>query len=109
MKAMSQTMYLVVAAIIIMVTAVVVIAIFWQGITPAIGLTEAASLCQTQATISCTSMNQMPPTWYVQNMKTTRGTLSCADLVAGGCGNLVIIGTGDIPSNGDIPGPISRD
>ena len=82
MKAMSQTMYLVVAAIVIMVTALVVIVIFWQGVTPAIGLTEAKSMCQTQATISCTSMNQMPPTWNVENVKIKEGsstyTTSCS-------------------------------
>lgn len=86
MKAMSQTMYLVVAAIIIMVTAVVVIAIFWQGVTPAIGLTEAKSLCLTQATTSCTTMNQMPPTWNVPNVKVIEGTktetISCLQVIS---------------------------
>ena len=73
MKAMSHTLYLVVAAIVILVTAVVVIAIFFQGITPAMGLTEAKSLCLTQATMSCATYCKMPPTWNIPNVKVTVG------------------------------------
>ena len=80
MKAMSQTIYIVVAAVVIIVTGILVLAIFQGALAPAVGLTEAASLCQTQATLSCNSMNQMPPTWNTKNMKTTDGMKSCAEL-----------------------------
>ncbi len=73
MKAMSQTLYIVVAAIVILVTAVVVLVIFQLGMQPAVGLTEAKSLCLTQATLSCKTYNKMPPTWNVPNVKVTVG------------------------------------
>lgn len=84
MKAMSHTLYLVVAAIVILVTALVVLTIFWQGVTPAMGIAEAKSICQTQAVTSCTTFGQMPPTWHVENMKVLEGgkavTTSCSNV-----------------------------
>ncbi len=84
MKAMSQTLVLVVAAVVILVTALVVLVMFQQGIQPAVGLTEAKSLCQTHATTSCTAFGQMPPTWNVENMRVVRDgkpqTVSCSSI-----------------------------
>jgi hypothetical protein len=71
MKAMSHTLYLVVAAVVILVTALIVIVIFQLGVQPAVGLTEAKSLCLTQATLSCKTYNQMPPNWNIPNVKVT--------------------------------------
>ena len=84
MKAMTNTLYLVVAAVVILVTAVVVLTIFWQGMFPAVGLTEAKSLCLTQAQISCKTFQQMPPTWNVPNVKVRVGdtteTKACSQI-----------------------------
>ena len=94
MKAMSQTLYLVVAAIVILVTAVVVLAIFFNVIPLATGLTEASSICQTEATMSCATYGKMPPTWNIQNRKVVdkdgiTKDMSCAqvmeDMDCGGC------------------------
>lgn len=85
MKAMSQTLYLVVAVVVILVTAVIILAIFWQGVTPAMGIAEAKSICQTQAAVSCATFVQMPPTWSVDNMRVSGDgkaeTKSCAQIM----------------------------
>lgn len=87
MKGMSQTLYLVVAAMVILVTAVVVIAIFFRGVGPATGIAEAKALCMTQATTACLTFDQMPPIWNVQNIKVTGETSeqSCAQVVGVSC------------------------
>lgn len=85
MKAMSNTLYLVVAAVVILVTAVVVLAIFFQGVTPATGITSAKSLCMTEATMSCATYGKMPPTWNIQNRKVTENgktvDMSCSQVM----------------------------
>ena len=101
---MSQTLYLVVAALVILVTALVVLAIFFQGVTPAMGIAEAKSICQTQAVTACSTFGQLPPTWSVQNMRVVKdgksedkscsqimsdsgyGTCSCSDKKEFTCG-----------------------
>jgi hypothetical protein len=85
MKAMSHTLYLVVAAVVILVTALVVLTIFWRGVTPAIGIAEAKSICQTQAVTACATFGQLPPTWHVQNMRVVEGEVagdkSCSQIM----------------------------
>jgi nitrate/TMAO reductase-like tetraheme cytochrome c subunit len=86
MKAMTHTLYLVVAAIVMLITAVVVLVIFQLGVQPAVGLTGASSICQTEATMSCAAYGKMPPTWNIQNRKVvdkdgvTRD-MSCAQIM----------------------------
>ena len=89
---MSNTMYLVVAAIVIMVTAVVVIAIFLSVVPMATSLTQASSICVTSLEVSCRTFGQNPPNWNVQTIDVTVGTTttkkSCAQIVndaLGGC------------------------
>ena len=86
MKAMSQTLYLVVAAMVILITAVVVLVIFFQGMAPATGFAEASALCQTKLSVSCTTFGENPPDWNVQNVKVRDSaqklvTTSCSVLV----------------------------
>jgi hypothetical protein len=80
MKGMSQTLYILVAAIIIVVTAVVIITVFIQGVQPAIGLSEAKSLCQTELAVSCSTFGQVPATWNVQSKNVDGGYQSCAQI-----------------------------
>jgi hypothetical protein len=85
MKAMSHTLYLTVAAIVILVTAVVILAIFLNVIPMATGLTEATSICQTEATMSCAAYGRMPPTWNIQNREVKEGEttskMSCSQIL----------------------------
>ena len=85
MKAMSQSLYLIVAAVVILVTAIVILAIFFNIIPLATGITEASSICQTEASVSCASFGQMPTTWNVQNRDVsvdgTVSKMSCSQIV----------------------------
>jgi hypothetical protein len=88
MEGMSQTLYIIVAAIVILVTAVVIVSMFVLGVQPAVGIAQAGSLCQTQLATSCSTFGQNPATWNVQNIqvKNSAGTVStksCAQLVTG--------------------------
>lgn len=90
MKVMSNTLYLVVAAVVIVVTAVVVLAIFLNVIPIATGLTEAKAICQTQAVTACSTFGELPPTWNVQSMNVIGADgkvnkQSCKQIVAGPC------------------------
>ncbi len=86
MKAMSNTLYLAVAAIVILVTAVVVLAIFFPAVFLASNLTQASTICQTEYTASCSAFGQEPPTWNVQNKEVRDGEttrkMSCAQVLA---------------------------
>jgi hypothetical protein len=73
MKAMSQTLYIVVAAMVIMVTALVVLAIFFPAMVPAASLADAKNLCLTKATSACAAFNTMPPDWNVVNVDVREG------------------------------------
>jgi hypothetical protein len=85
MKALSTTLVVAVAAIVIFITAVVVLAIFLNVIPIATGLTEAKAICQTEAVMTCASFGQLPPTWNVQNKKIVKDgqtrDMSCAQVM----------------------------
>ena len=105
MKAMSQTLYILVAAIIILVTAVVIISVFLQGVGPAVGLTEAKSLCQTQLATSCATFGQVPATWSVQNVNIDGEEKSCAQITNCGCNPDTKTMTGECASGQQIRQP----
>jgi len=62
---MNTTLAVVVSAIVILITALVVITIFSGGINQVGSLTNARSICQTQASSSCRSTNSLPLTWNI--------------------------------------------
>ena len=63
MKGLSQTLYLVVVAVVILIVALVLLTIFGSGVGIISGLTQNENLCITKATSTCTSINQMPVDW----------------------------------------------
>lgn len=98
MKAMSQTLYIVVAAIVIMVTAIVVLAIFFPAMVPAAALADAKNLCLTKATSACAAFKTMPPDWNVVNVVVRTGDSSeiksCAGLTGmSGCSGFNVPGS----------------
>ncbi len=62
---MNTTLAVVVSAIVILVTALVVITIFSGGAGQIGSITNAQSICQTQGRSSCLSTGQLPLTWEI--------------------------------------------
>ena len=88
MKAMSQTLVIVVAVVVILVTGLIVMAIFNQAASNVMPMFQAKAICQTEASGSCAGFDKLPATWNVQNKKylDEKGeetTGSCANLFSG--------------------------
>ena len=62
---MNTTLAVVVSAIVILITALVVITIFANGIGNVATLSDGKSLCLTVGTTACASTNTLPPSWIV--------------------------------------------
>ncbi|MBM3303782.1 MAG: hypothetical protein FJY76_01695 [Candidatus Aenigmarchaeota archaeon] len=65
---MNTTLAVVVSAIVILIAALVVITIFGGGMGQVGTLTNADSICRTQAASSCRSTGQMPLTWDIPSV-----------------------------------------
>jgi len=86
MKAISTTIYIVVAAVVILVAALVVLTIFGGGIQPVVDVTQARSICIQQASATCTTLGELPPTWWQETFNIKGNPKSCSDNdVAGDC------------------------
>jgi len=81
MKGLSQTLYLVVVAVVILIVALVLLTIFGSGIGGIMQLTEAQSYCGTEGSTSCKASNNLPIDWNIPkyNVEDT-GMLSCKDI-----------------------------
>ena len=66
---MNITLTVVVAAIVILITALVVITIFGSGMTNVGTVAQAKSVCETQAKASCDSTGDCPITWNIPNIR----------------------------------------
>ncbi len=64
-KAMSQTMWIVIGALVILVVALVVLTIFTGGVGKAGALSRFRENCQLQWKSSCSSLCAMPITWTI--------------------------------------------
>ncbi len=76
---MNTTLAVVVSAIVILITALVVITIFSSGITQVGTLSQAKTLCSTQYITMCQSTGQKPVTWDIKNMNVNGVIQSCAE------------------------------
>lgn len=75
---METTLTVVVAAIVILITALVVITIFGSGITQVSGIMQARSICQTQCEASCRATGTPPITWNVPTIRDeNNNVMSC--------------------------------
>ena len=75
---MQITLSVVVSAIVILITALVIITIFGQSIGNISTLTEATTRCSSEAEITCRTTNSMPITWDVNTVRVDDGIKSCA-------------------------------
>ncbi len=89
MKAISATLLIIVSAIVILITALVVLTIFGTGIQPVVDLASKQNLCISEYSTLCVAGaikgNEKPPTWNTQIKINTGGGKSrmesCASLV----------------------------
>lgn len=63
MKALSTPLIIVVTIVVLLVTALVILTIFGNGIGTAAGMTSFASSCRTQAESTCKLFGTLPPNW----------------------------------------------
>ena len=82
---MNTTLAVVVSAIVILITALVVITIFSEGITQVATLGQARTLCETNFRTICLSTGQSPNTWDIKNMNTNGEIKSCRNVVTCTC------------------------
>ena len=87
---MNITLTVVVAAIVILITALVVITIFGGGMGQVGSVADAEAQCRSSGTIACRSTGGLPVTWRVPSMKTEKGTESCEDVT--GCSDCGCLG-----------------
>lgn len=73
-KGLSNTLWIVITAVIIIVIALVLLTIFGQGIAPVSTLVEFTQQCRTTATISCQTTGLLPLNW--DSEVTIGGTLT---------------------------------
>jgi hypothetical protein len=76
-KGMSQTLVIIVAAVVVLVTALILLTIFGTGMAPISTLSEARNSCRLQGESICKSTGQLPPTWDLQTIKVGGELLSC--------------------------------
>lgn len=85
-KGMSMTLTIIVAAVVILVTALVLLTIFGTGITPVASIAEAKAQCTFQAETLCKTTGTHPPTWNMKTMNVGGELKSCEEVcIAGGC------------------------
>jgi len=101
---MNTTLAVVVSAIVILITALVVITIFGGGIGQVGSLTNAKSICETQARSSCLSTGQLPLTWDIPSVSIP-ATGGSSSLVA--CSDGSVKGSGKKCSDYGYPTPTS--
>ena len=74
---MNITLTVVVAAIVILITALVVITIFGSGMTNVGSIAEAEAFCKTQCEAACRTTSGIPITWSVNNINKNGVPTSC--------------------------------
>jgi hypothetical protein len=84
-KGMSQTLVIIVAAVVILVTALVLLTIFGSGIAPVASITEVRNNCQTIGDASCSATGQLPPTWNAKIYKVGDLVRACSDVCESTC------------------------
>ncbi len=79
MKAVSQTLWIVITIVVIIVAALVVITVFSTGITQVTSLSEAESICSQWCASSCAAIGSEPINWNAKTIKVGDTMKSCSD------------------------------
>ncbi len=84
-KGMSQTLVIIVAAVVILVTALVLLTIFSGSLTPIASISQLQAQCETAGDQSCALTGQLPPTWDAKIYIVNNEQKSCSDLCENAC------------------------
>jgi hypothetical protein len=71
---MNITLTVIVVAIVVLITALVVITIFGGGMTNVGNIAQAESFCRSQCETSCGTTGNPPLTWHVNNLRNPDGS-----------------------------------
>jgi len=87
-KGMSMTLTIIVAAVVILVTALVLLTIFGNSLIPIVGISQARAQCTAAAESSCGLTNQLPPTWNspMYKVEGSEGLVACSNALV--CSNI---------------------
>jgi hypothetical protein len=79
MRGITQTLWIVIALVVLIVAALVVLTIFSTGVQNVASLTQAKAVCGAQGRASCTAAGSLPITWGVPNIRIqeNNGVYSC--------------------------------
>ena len=82
MKGLSTTLFLVVSAVVMLVTALVIITIFGGGMTQFASISDNMNHCTMTGSSSCSTVGQLPITWGLNNIKDGNDLKSCGSLLS---------------------------
>jgi len=78
---MNMTLTVVVSAIVILITALVVITIFGTGITQVTTISQAKAICATQMQSTCSWSHTDPTSWGAENLRVGDDVVSCGGVL----------------------------
>ncbi len=84
MKGLQTTLWIVIAAILALIIALVLLTIFGGSVASFSTLTDATNFCRNQCQISCSAIQQPPLGWSANKVKVAGDTKTCQELV-GAC------------------------
>jgi hypothetical protein len=79
MKGLSETMYIIIAVIVILIVALVVLTIFSNVPTSVSTIADARNNCRLTAESSCAATGTLPVTWSTPSHRTDQGIIACSD------------------------------
>ncbi len=84
MKGVSQTLWIVIAVVVLLVAALVVLTIFGGGLTPVVEATQQTNICMQQLSLTCSTTGTVPPGWssvkYTVKNGDEMSSKSCSEL-----------------------------
>jgi hypothetical protein len=84
MKGLETTLWIVIAAILALIIALVLLTMFGTSVASFSTLTDANNFCNNQCQISCKTLQQIPLGWATNKIKVAGDVKTCQDIV-GSC------------------------
>jgi hypothetical protein len=90
-KGMSMTLTIIVAAVVILVTALVLLTMLGGSITPLASLTDARNTCKMAGKPLCETTGGLPPTWDIPSFSINNVIKKCSDTDVCGPASVVCV------------------